>query len=715
MAKKGLKGNSSIRRFTKDGLAFIIVAAITLEATSLVQYIFARKGIREEATMRAQSQMEAANLKIKNVIDGTETAVRGSEWIAAWTLEQPDSMIAVTRRLVNDNSIIVGSTIAVVPGYLKDRRQYAPYSLQLPGSDKIEEKSLATEEYDYPRSEWFTMPIRLQAGYWSEPYVDVGGGDILMTTFSLPIKDMKGKIAAVLTADISLDWLNSLIGNLKVYPSAFGMLVSRGGKVMAGKENDSEELKSLRKDMSSGENGQLTIDLGGEENLVYYAPVDKTGWSMAVVIPEKEVYGSFRQISFIVKILQIFGIIMLFLLLRYTAKRQAKMREISEKKERMEGELQIGRDIQMSMIPKTFPPFPERHDIDMSASIVPAKEVGGDLYDFYIRDEKLYFCIGDVSGKGVPASLVMAVTRSLFRTVSSHEKSPQRIVTTMNNSMADMNESNMFVTFFIGILDLKNGHLRYCNAGHNAPYILSDTLAKLPVLPNLPLGVMPGMAFQEQEADLKYDDALFLYTDGLTEAENANHELFGEARTEKALHGRMSAQDKLESIKTAVADYVGDAPQSDDLTMLFIHYVNDAKPDMTEKHLALHNDIKQISLLSEFIDNIAEEQKLDSSLAMSINLALEEAATNVIMYAYPKGTEGAVDLDAIIRPDSLQFVLTDSGKAFDPTAAPVADISLDVKDRPIGGLGIYLVRNIMDQVYYERKDGKNVLTMIKQI
>ena len=344
---------------------------------------------------------------------------------------------------------------------------------------------------------------------------------------------------------------------------------------MAGKENDSEELKSLRKDMSSGENGQLTIDLGGEENLVYYAPVDKTGWSMAVVIPEKEVYGSFRQISFIVKILQIFGIIMLFLLLRYTAKRQAKMREISEKKERMEGELQIGRDIQMSMIPKTFPPFPERHDIDMSASIVPAKEVGGDLYDFYIRDEKLYFCIGDVSGKGVPASLVMAVTRSLFRTVSSHEKSPQRIVTTMNNSMADMNESNMFVTFFIGILDLKNGHLRYCNAGHNAPFVLTDTISKLPVVPNLPLGVMPDMTFQEQETDLNYDDALFLYTDGLTEAENANHELFGEERAEAALHGRMSAQGKLESIEKAVADFVGDAPQSDDLTMLFIHYLND--------------------------------------------------------------------------------------------------------------------------------------------
>ena len=130
----------------------------------------------------------------------------------------------------------------------------------------------------------------------------------------------------------------------------------------------------------------------------------------------------------------------------------------------------------------------------MFAAVVPAKEVGGDLYDFYIRDEKLFFCIGDVSGKGVPASLVMAVSRSLFRTVSAHEMSPQRIVTAMNDSMSDMNESNMFVTFFCGVLDLQNGHLRYCNAGHNAPVLVQESGNKeLTVVPNLPLGIMPGM------------------------------------------------------------------------------------------------------------------------------------------------------------------------------------------------------------------------------
>ena len=145
----------------------------------------------------------------------------------------------------------------------------------------------------------------------------------------------------------------------------------------------------------------------------------------------------------------------------------------------------------MGMVPKTYPAFPERQDIDVYGTMTPAKEVGGDLYDFLIRDNCLYFCIGDVSGKGIPAALVMAVTRSLFRTVSAHEKSPQRIVTSINDSMSDMNESNMFVTFFVGVLDMTTGVLRYCNAGHNAPLLLHDGAVKtIDVKPNLPLGVV---------------------------------------------------------------------------------------------------------------------------------------------------------------------------------------------------------------------------------
>ena len=299
----------------------------------------------------------------------------------------------------------------------------------------------------------------------------------------------------------------------------------------------------------------------------------------------------------------------------------------------------------------------------------------------------------------------------MFRAMSSHEDDPARIIQSMNDSMAEMNDNDMFVTFFFGVLDLGTGHLSYCNAGHNPPRALTNHIFELPVEPNLPLGIVQGYPFVGQEADLIYDDALFLYTDGLTEAENGSKELFGEKRMDEALHGRKSAIDHLKTMQEKVERFVGKAPQSDDLTMLFIHYLGTGKMD----HLTLKNDISQISLLAGFMDKVAEENGLDPGLAMKINLALEEAATNVIMYAYPKGTEGEVDLGASRQGGNLIFTLSDTGVPFDPTVAPEADISASLENRPIGGLGIHLVRSIMDNVSYKRAEGRNVLTMTKHI
>lgn len=730
--KKGIENQSFLRQASKTGLLLIVVAIVTLEATALVQYYFSQKGIREEASLRAQSQLESTRLKISAVIDEAETAVRNSVWIAQWSLDYPDSMVAVTRRIVCENPVVVGSTIALVPGYLPSRPLFSPYSYQMPGENEVHYRQLATEAYDYPSQEWFVKPLELQAGYWSEPYVDEGGGDILMTTYSMPLWDYKGRLAAVLTADISLDWLTDLVGNVEVYPNAFSMMISRTGQIMvcpveslimsrraqevAADMEGGDVFDELNRSMMAGETGNLSLKYRKTTNYVFYAPVEKTGWSMSIVIPDSEIYGGIRRIGMMVKVLQLLGILMLILILRSSIKSQLKFKKLSENKERMESELKIGRGIQMSMIPKIFPPFPERKDIDMYASIVPAKEVGGDLYDFYIREEKLYFCIGDVSGKGVPASLVMAVTRSLFRTVSAHEKSPQRIVTIMNDSMSDMNESNMFVTFFTGVLDLGNGHLRYCNAGHNAPLLVTGQgVRELPVVSNLPLGVMPGTSFQEQETDLACQDGLFCYTDGLTEAENAGHELFGDDRLIALLRSDSLAESQLKAVSQSVMEFVGDAPQSDDLTMLYLRYMNESLPDRAERHLILHNDIQQIPQLAGFIETIADEIHLDQSLAMSLNLALEEAVSNVIMYAYPEGSDGLVDIEAIIRHDRLDFIITDSGKPFDPTQAPEVDTTLGVEERAIGGLGIYLVRNIMDDVRYERAEAKNILSMTKRI
>ena len=716
----------SVRRSVAGGVVMIILAVLLLETNSVIQFYFARKGLVQEAKLRAESELETTKLEINNIIADAEAAVRNNAWLAKLALNHPDSIASVSRLILTNNPAVMGSTMALVPGYLRRRPLYAPYVYRPMGVDTLMYRSLATEEYDYPNQDWFSEPLETGEGYWSEPYMDEGGGDALMTTYSLPIRDRKGRIAAVLTADISLDWLTGIVGDVKLYPHSFSVLLSREGNIMVSpvetltiktnaldlvpEMDDSLSYVELTQDMMDGKSGKTVVRRRGEKQVVYFAPVERTGWSMSVVIPESEIFSNIRQVKWMVIFLHILGIGMLLVILAVTIRNLLKYNNIAAKKDRMESELRIGHNIQMSMVPLRAP---ECSEVDISATIVPAKEVGGDLYDFYIRDNKLFFCIGDVSGKGVPASLVMAVTRTLFRSISAREESPGAIVSAMNSSMTDMNDNNMFVTFFCGVLDLVTGHLRYCNAGHNAPLFFSDSIEKLPVEPNLALGVLSDMVFKEQSLDIHYDDALFLYTDGVTEAENAFHELFGEDRLLECLRKRGTSQEHLEAVIQSVNTYVGAAPQSDDMTMLFIRCTNEAL--LAERSLTLQNDIAQIPLLADFIGEAAAAWGLRSDHTQAVNLALEEALTNVMMYAYPKGETGSISLKAVKHPDRIDFILSDAGRPFDPTAAEEPDVTLPVEQRPIGGLGIFLVKKIMDSVSYCRTAGENILTMTKII
>ena len=251
------------------------------------------------------------------------------------------------------------------------------------------------------------------------------------------------------------------------------------------------------------------------------------------------------------------------------------LRNATAQKAAIENELKIAHDIQMAMLPKTFPPYPERDDIDIYGSLTPAKGVGGDLFDFYIRDEKLFFCIGDVSGKGVPASLFMAVTRSLFRNISQHVSEPSRIVNALNQAQSEGNDTNMFVTLFVGVLDLKTGLLQYCNAGHDVPLLLGHEVSLLPCDCNLPIGIMGDFIFEQQEITFERPTTIFLFTDGLNEAENIDHAQFGDERIMKMAEslvadGQLQPTQIIRHMTDAVHTFVGIAEQSDDLTMLAI-------------------------------------------------------------------------------------------------------------------------------------------------
>ena len=735
MNKKFKEWRKSLK--TKSTLAIIITAAVLIETTSAVQYKFASDGIRDEVQNRAESELKLRNLKIKNVMSNVEVAVQNMEWIVELCLNQPDSMYAVTRKMLTCNNIIVGSAVAFEPNYYPAKgRQFSPYSY-IDDDGQIRSKQLGTDDYEYHEMEWYAVPMRKNQPHWSEPYYDEGGGEMMMSTYSMPVHDATGRTVGIFTADVSLDWLSDVINSNKIYPSSINMMISRAGQMMACPEESlvmraniidltsrikDTSVDRVNREMMGGQSGFATItDEDGELNYVYYAPVDNsTGWSMAVVCRDREIFNSLRHVGMNLFGMMIIGLILLGFIIMRTIKSINKLQIVNAEKERIGSELHIASEIQKGMLPKIFPPYPDRHDIDIFGHLVPAKEVGGDLFDFYIRDEKLFFCIGDVSGKGVPASLVMAVTRAQFRTLSAHESAPERIVTAMNDAMSEMNDANMFVTFFIGVLDLPTGRMRYCNAGHNSPLLIGSGVGVLKCGSNIPLGVMEGWKYTAQETHIDCGTTVFLFTDGLTEAENTDHQLFGDERVMQVSRDALAAgvhqpEVFIGRMSDAVRDFVGNADQSDDLTMLAVQYTKQQIDEKFQRSVTLHNNIDEIPSLAEFVEGVCEAVGFDASLTMQMNLAIEEAVVNIINYAYPQGTHGVINIKAQANDVRLKFVITDSGAPFDPTVKEDADITLSAEQRPIGGLGIHLVRQLMDTINYEYTDGKNVLSLRKKL
>ena len=334
-----------------------------------------------------------------------------------------------------------------------------------------------------------------------------------------------------------------------------------------------------------------------------------------------------------------------------------------------------------------------------------------------MRDEKLFFCIGDVSGKGVPASLVMAIAHTLFRNVSAQESRPHLIVSAMNSTLAEDNTdaADLFVTLFVGVLDLPTGRLQYCNAGHNAPYICGETVQMLDVVPNLPVGAIADWQFEQQEITIDSQATIFLYTDGLSEAMNPNHQLFGKQRIKQVLEQDTGPTGIIESMFDAVHLFANGEVQNDDITMLAIHYTKTQRVLTPNRSLTLTNNIKNIPQLNRFVGDVCSALHLHNSLTKKICLAVEEMVVNVIDYAYPRGKTGSINIEASANDERLKFTITDSGKFFNPTELPDVNVNIPGEQRTIGGLGVHLVRKFMDSINYHRVDGKNILTLRKKI
>ena len=781
----------------------VIFIILTIIVTNI-----STSAMMEMSTQDSQSRMELANEKVNSTFMGVEIAIDNVIPEVESTLNSPDNIYPILKKLLELNPSIIGSTVAFEPNYYPSKGEFfAPYAYK-DFNYNVLTKQLGTKDYQYHYMDWYQIPKLLNKRYWSEPYYDKGGGEQMMTTFSCPLYDKDNKMYAIITADVSLDWLSDMIKQSDLefnewllrshqneedietdenflYKHAYTFIIGRSGTYIAhpAKErilnetyfvNSFETADSLDEnigyEMLEGKTGTGRIDRDGTEFVMIYAPIERTGWSMCTVIPAKVIYRMAIIVGIIIIGTMLLGLIILYIICRTTLKRitrplarfsrsaneiaqgnfnaplpeiktKDEMKELydsfkmmqtsltdrieelkvaNESKGRIEGELQTARSIQMSMIPKIFPAYPERTDMDIFAKLTPAKEVGGDLYDFFIRNEKLYLCIGDVSGKGVPASLLMAVTRSLFRTVSNHESDPAKIAALINDAMSEDNVEIMFVTLLIAVLDLPTGLMRYCNAGHCAPLILDTEAHLLPIIANLPIGLAPQFKFEGQQVVIKPDTTIFLYTDGITEAENPEHELFDDERLMKVAkkcveENIILPDDIVNEIEQSIHQFVKDAEQSDDQTMMAVRYTKKEEAARLKRSITLPNDIETIPQLSEFIEGVGEELEMDMSLVMSLNLAIEEAVVNVMEYAYPPGTEGTVTIEAVANENRLKIIISDNGIPFDPTKKEKVDTTLSAEERPIGGLGIHLVREIMDSVNYEYRDHKNILTLRKKL
>ena len=393
--------------------------------------------------------------------------------------------------------------------------------------------------------------------------------------------------------------------------------------------------------------------------------------------------------------------------------------EITAEKERIGTELALATRIQADMLPNIFPAFPDRPDFDIYASMDPAKEVGGDFYDFFLIDEKhLGIVMADVSGKGVPAALFMMVSKILVQNYAMTGRSPAQVLKAVNNQICANNREEMFVTVWFGILDTETGKITAANAGHEYP-VLMQAGGKFELLKDrhgLVIGAMDGIQYKEYELTLDRGAKLFLYTDGVPEATNAENELFGTERMLAALNGGLTDPPEmvLRRVREAVDGFVMEAEQFDDLTMLCLEFMGDEREVGDCKELSLPAEVERLPELLAFLANHLEEAGCPMKAETQISVAAEEIFVNIAHYAYTPG-KGIATVRLAISKDPAAAVITfiDRGEPFDPLKKEDPDVTLSAEEREIGGLGIFMVRKTMDDVRYEYKDGQNRLSLTK--
>ena len=619
-----------------------LIFAITLGYNYYQSRIVLEKELENNARNLAMSLVNKVESELVSVSKVAEGVARSLE-TGRYTEQELHTLVRTT---VASNAGIYGCSVAYEPyAFNRIHRLYAPYYYRDKGKIKFTRLDTSYNNLPYLYWDWYQIPKELDKIEWSEPYFDDGGGNIPMSTCSVPFYEKSGgarHLKGIVGTDITLDSLTELVSSVKILKTGYAALLSRNGMILAhplkgaimnetffsiAESRHESSLRELGKKMIRGESGfVLYKSLVGVRSWMYYTPIHTTGWTLAVVFPESELLEHVRMLSITMAVMGLAGTLLLtiavvsiarsitkplrslvaattlmgsgnfdvelptvrsndevgvltnsFLMMVTSLKEYIRnLTETTAAKERIQSELKVATDIQASLLPRLFPAFPDRPEFDIYASMDPAKEVGGDFYDFFFIDEtNLCFLIADVADKGVPAALYMMVAKTLLKSEGQRLGEPDLILSYVNNILATDNDSCMFATVFCAILDTRSGEVRFANAGHNPPLIISsEGIQYLALQAGFVLGPIPNMLYTTERITLLPGDTLFLYTDGVTEAKNPKEELYGESRLLYALQGapKEELRDLIHYIRAEVRQHANGAPQSDDVTMVALKY-----------------------------------------------------------------------------------------------------------------------------------------------
>jgi len=369
------------------------------------------------------------------------------------------------------------------------------------------------------------------------------------------------------------------------------------------------------------------------------------------------------------------------------------------------------------MLPLEFPAFPDRQEFDIYALLQPAREVGGDFYDFFfINDRELCLIVGDVSGKGVPAALFMAVTKTMLKARAIDDPSPASVATRVNNELSADNPASMFITLFIAIVDVRSGEMRFTNAGHNPPYILrkSTGIECLNQRHGPIIGAVEDVAFKESESQLSEGDSVFIFTDGVTEAMDVSGQLYSEDRLEKFLKqaNGSSAEQLTQDTVAAVEDFATGAEQADDITILTFTLQQSAETlDQQQLEITIKADMLEIDRVNAAFSQYAEKVGLSTAVVQKVSISFDELLTNIVAYGFDNPEGHLIDIAVVYSNGRLVITVTDDGVPFNPFDRVGPDTTLSLEEREIGGLGVLLVVELMDECTYQRLRDKNVVTL----